>query len=77
MEEAIDLAFARPTTRRLWLHTCHFDSPQALPFYQRMGFKPYARAVEVFDDARLDGRLEAGAGPHVPLITDARHPDGA
>jgi hypothetical protein len=41
-----------------------------------MGFKPYARAVEVFDDARLDGRLDAGAGPHVPLITDGRRPDG-
>jgi GNAT superfamily N-acetyltransferase len=75
MEEAIDLAFGRPETRRLWLHTCHLDSPQALPFYQRMGFRPYARAVEVFDDARLDGRLEPDAGPHVPLIREARRPD--
>jgi GNAT superfamily N-acetyltransferase len=74
MEEAIALAFDRPSTRRLWLHTCHFDSPQALPFYMRMGFVPYARAVEVFDDARLDGRLEPEAGPHVPLIRDARSP---
>lgn len=76
MEEAIAMAFGRPQTRRLWLHTCHFDSPQALPFYQRMGFRPYARAVEVFDDARLDGRLEPDAGPHVPVIRTARLPDG-
>jgi GNAT superfamily N-acetyltransferase len=76
MEEGIAIAFARPDTRRLWLHTCHFDSPQALPFYQRMGFRPYARAVEVFDDARLDGRLEPDAGPHVPIIRAGRFPDG-
>jgi GNAT superfamily N-acetyltransferase len=74
MEEAIALAFARPGTARLWLHTCHFDSPQALPFYMRLGFAPFARAVEVFDDARLDGRLEAEAGPHVPVIREARLP---
>lgn len=76
MDQAIDMAFAKPTTRRLWLHTCHFDSPQALPFYQRMGFTPFARAVEVFDDIRLTGELEASAGPHVPLIRHARRPDG-
>lgn len=75
MDEAIRLAFARPATRRLWLHTCHFDSPQALPFYMRMGFAPYARAVEVFDDPRLIGRLDAGAGPHVPVINGARVPE--
>lgn len=75
MEQAISFAFSRAETRRLWLHTCHFDSPQALPFYMRMGFSPYARAVEVFDDPRLVGRLEPGAGPHVPVIRDARWPD--
>ncbi|WP_237154519.1 GNAT family N-acetyltransferase [Oryzibacter oryziterrae] len=76
MDQAIALAFDRPETKRLWLHTCHFDSPQALPFYQRMGFRPYARAVEVHDDPRLLGRLDPAAGPHVPLIADARWPDG-
>lgn len=75
MEEAIAIAFARPGLRRLWLHTCHFDSPQALPFYQRMGFRPYARAVEIFDDARLIGRLEEDAGWHVPVIRSGRRPD--
>lgn len=74
MDEAIARAFDRPGTRRLWLHTCHFDSPQALPFYMAMGFTPFARAVEVFDDPRLLGKLDAGAGPHVPVIANARLP---
>ncbi|WP_181701848.1 GNAT family N-acetyltransferase [Chthonobacter albigriseus] len=74
MDQAIRMAWSRPETKRLWLHTCHFDSPQALPFYLRMGFKPYARAVEVFDDARLLNKLDVGAGPHVPVIRDARLP---
>jgi GNAT superfamily N-acetyltransferase len=76
MEEAIALAFARAATRRLWLHTCHFDSPRALPFYQRLGFEPYARAVEVFDDGRLTGQVDLDAGPLVPIIRSARRPDG-
>jgi GNAT superfamily N-acetyltransferase len=76
MDRAIDLAFGAPATRRLWLHTCHLDSPQALPFYQRMGFSPYARAVEVFDDIRLTGGLDRSAGPHLPVIDAARRPDG-
>ncbi len=75
MEEAFRLAWRRPETRRLWVHTCHFDSPQALPFYMRMGFTPFARAVEVFDDARLIGKLDPSAGPHVPPIAAARRPD--
>lgn len=76
MDAAIAIAFSRPDTRRLWLHTCHLDSPQALAFYMHMGLRPYARAVEVLDDPRLDGRLPADAGPHVPLIADDRWPAG-
>ncbi|WP_026782106.1 GNAT family N-acetyltransferase [Pleomorphomonas koreensis] len=75
MREAIAIAFARPGVRRLWLHTCHFDSPQALPFYMHMGFVPYARAVEVHDDVRLLGRLGEDAGPHIPVIRNGRRPD--
>lgn len=77
MEEAVRIAFGRPQTRRLFVHTCHFDSPQALPFYMRMGFSPYARAVEVFDDARLIGRIDPSAAPQVPVIAAARRPEGA
>lgn len=76
MDQALRLAWSRPETRRVWLHTCHFDSPRALPFYMKMGFRPYARAVEVFDDARLIGRLDPAAGPHVPMIANARLPEG-
>jgi GNAT superfamily N-acetyltransferase len=75
MQQAIDIAFARPGVKRLWLHTCHFDSPQALPFYMHMGFMPYARAVEVHDDVRLLGQLDESAGPHVPMIRNGRRPD--
>lgn len=30
---------------RLWLHTCSFDAPQALDFYQRCGFKIYNQSI--------------------------------
>lgn len=75
MDRAIRMAFSRPQTRRLWLHTCHFDSPRALPFYQAMGFRPYARAVEVFDDPRLAGVVEPTSGPAIPVIRQGRLPD--
>lgn len=52
----------------LMVHTCSFDAPGALAFYQRMGFVPYANALEVFDDPRLDGTLPREAAGHVPLI---------
>ncbi len=53
---------------RVWLHTCHFDHPAAIPFYRRMGFSPWKFAIEVSRDPRLDGFLPREAGPHVPLI---------
>ena len=71
MNEAIALAWARPI-KRLWLHTCSFDHPGALGFYQRSGFQPYAFQVEVMDDPRLSGLLPRHAAPHVPLIDPAR-----
>ncbi|WP_117191083.1 GNAT family N-acetyltransferase [Rhizobium terrae] len=67
MNWAIEKAWARPI-RRFWVHTCHFDSAAALPFYQRSGFKPYALMVEVLDDPRLTGLVPRTASPHVPLI---------
>ncbi|OIO99671.1 MAG: hypothetical protein AUJ98_10425 [Bacteroidetes bacterium CG2_30_33_31] len=30
--------------KRLWLHTCNFDSKAALSFYQKSGFKIYKKA---------------------------------
>ncbi len=69
MNEAITIAFARPGMNRLWLHTCTGDSPQALQFYLRSGFKPFKRSIEVADDPRFKGVLDPSCAPHVPLLT--------
>ncbi len=53
---------------RLWLHTCHFDSPGASRFYERFGFKPISTAVEIMDDPRLNGILPRDLAPHIPLV---------
>lgn len=68
MNRAVALAWAHPI-RRFWLHTCTLDAPEALPFYVRSGFVPYARKVEVYDDPRLAGVLPRTAASQVPLIT--------
>jgi GNAT superfamily N-acetyltransferase len=67
MEETLDRAWTADV-RRVWLHTCTFDHPVALRFYQARGFRPYKLAIEVSDDPRLTGHLPATAGPHVALI---------
>ncbi len=78
--DAIGKGFARPfidallqrawsdSTSRVWVHTCTLDSPVALPFYVKCGFKPYKRAVEVADDPRLRGVLPSSVAPQVPII---------
>jgi GNAT superfamily N-acetyltransferase len=70
MNRAIAKAWAKPI-RRFWVHTCTFDHPGALGFYQASGFRPYAFAVEVMPDPRLTGHLPRSAAPHVPLISGA------
>ncbi|WP_105424469.1 GNAT family N-acetyltransferase [Neorhizobium tomejilense] len=67
MNWAIERAWAHPI-RRFWVHTCHFDHPAAMQFYQRSGFTPYALMVEVLDDPRLTGLAPRTTSPHVPLI---------
>lgn len=67
MNRALEKAWAREPSR-VFVHTCNLDHPQALAFYVRSGFVPYARAVEIADDPRLTGHLPRSAGPHVPLI---------
>jgi hypothetical protein len=52
----------------MWVHTCHFDHPSALAFYQRSGFRPYAVMVEVHPDPRLMGAMPKDASPQVPLV---------
>jgi GNAT superfamily N-acetyltransferase len=67
IDEGISMAWAEPITR-LWVHTCTFDSPDALPFYIRSGFTAYTRMVEFHDDPRLTGNLPRTATPQVPII---------
>lgn len=67
MSIAIARAWEKPITR-LWVHTCHFDHPNALGFYRRSGFTPYGLMVEIHDDPRLAGKLPRHASPHVALI---------
>jgi GNAT superfamily N-acetyltransferase len=67
IEAAIARVFAKPS-HRLWLHTCNFDHPGALAFYQRAGFQIYATGFEVMDDPRVAGLLPVAAAPHVPLV---------
>jgi GNAT superfamily N-acetyltransferase len=67
MNEALDRAWSQPISR-LWVHTCSFDHPAALGFYQRSGFRRYRVMVEVHRDPRLTGHLPRHASPVAPLI---------
>jgi GNAT superfamily N-acetyltransferase len=67
MNRALERAWSQAIAR-VWLHTCSFDHPNAPAFYQRAGFRPFRRQVEVADDPRLDGTLSREAAKHVPII---------
>lgn len=67
MNKAIAFAWSQ-NIERLWLHTCSLDHPNALAFYIRSGFSPYAFQVESQPDPRLTGHLPTDSAPHVPLI---------
>jgi GNAT superfamily N-acetyltransferase len=67
MNRALELAWAEPI-RRFSVNTCTLDSPAALAFYQRSGFTPFRRQIEIADDPRLGGILPRSAGKHVPII---------
>jgi GNAT superfamily N-acetyltransferase len=67
MNRALERAWASAPWR-VFVHTCNFDHPQAVAFYMRSGFVPYARAIEIADDPRLTGDLPRDAAPQVPLI---------
>jgi GNAT superfamily N-acetyltransferase len=67
MNRALELAWSRPVSR-VWVHTCTLDHPSALAFYQRSGFRPFRRQIEITDDPRLDGTLRRSAAKHVPII---------
>jgi GNAT superfamily N-acetyltransferase len=67
MNRALELAWSR-SINRVWLHTCTFDHPAALAFYQRSGFRPFRRQIEVADDPRLTGAVSRTVARHVPII---------
>jgi GNAT superfamily N-acetyltransferase len=67
MNRALELAWFRPIGR-VWVHTCTFDHPAALAFYQRSGFRAFRRQIEVADDPRLDGVAPRDVARHVPII---------
>ena len=71
MEAVLDRAWS-PEVRRVWLHTCTFDHPAAIPFYLARGFTPWKYAIEVSDDPRLSGFLPLEAAPHVPVIVPTK-----
>ena len=67
MNRALELAWSRPV-QRVWVHTCTLDHPSALAFYQRSGFRPFRRQIEIADDPRLDGTAPRNAATRVPII---------
>ena len=67
MNRALELAWARDIGR-VWVHTCTLDHPSAVAFYQRSGFRPFRRQIEIADDPRLDGTAPRNAARHVPII---------
>ena len=67
MNRALELSWSRPVTR-VWVHSCTFDHPSALAFYQRSGFRPFRRQIEVADDPRLDGTAPRDVARHLPII---------
>jgi GNAT superfamily N-acetyltransferase len=67
MNRTLELAWSRDVAR-IWLHTCTFDHPSALAFYQRSGFRPFRRQILVGDDPRLDGTASHDVARHVPII---------
>ena len=67
MNRALERAWSRPVTR-FWVHTCTFDHPAAVAFYQRSGFRAFRRQIEIADDPRLNGIAPRGVATHVPII---------
>jgi GNAT superfamily N-acetyltransferase len=69
MNRAIERAWSRaPGISRFWVHTCSTDHPEALAFYIRSGFVPYARGIECYPDPRLEGLLGRDAAPQIPIL---------
>ena len=72
MAHALRIGWAGGETKRAigrgWVHTCDLDHPSALGFYQREGFRPFERAVEIYPDPRAAGLYPPETAPRVPLL---------
>jgi GNAT superfamily N-acetyltransferase len=68
MASMLARAWAEPGVERVWLHTCTLDDPNALAFYRRQGFVPYARQVEILRDPRVAGLFAPDVADHAPVI---------
>jgi GNAT superfamily N-acetyltransferase len=67
MNRALSKAWTEDVAR-VWVHTCTYDHPGAVAFYQRSGFVVYKTAIEVCDDPRLNGKMRREAAPHVVML---------
>ncbi|WP_341533757.1 GNAT family N-acetyltransferase [Polymorphobacter fuscus] len=67
MAHALRMAWV-PAVKRVWVHTCDLDHPAALGFYQRHGFVPFERAVEIYPDPRATGLYARDVAPGIPLL---------
>lgn len=45
----------RRRPQRVWVHTCNFDHPRALAFYERAGFVRFKQESKSISDPRIDG----------------------
>ncbi|MCX7356267.1 MAG: GNAT family N-acetyltransferase [Alphaproteobacteria bacterium] len=52
----VDAAW-RYEPKRLWVHSCNFDHPEALRAYQRAGFTPFDQETIVIEDPRVSGLI--------------------
>lgn len=77
MAMALQLGWARVGIKRLWVHTCTLDGPNALAFYLRSGFKAYQRQLETFPDPRITGLIPRDAAPQIPIIEGRFAPKAA
>lgn len=68
MALAQDRAFSRGANL-MTVHTCSLDDPRALTFYQKAGFTPVKRGVEIFADPRLGGPHDPETAPQIPCLT--------
>lgn len=67
MAHALRMAW-RDGITRVWVHTCDLDHPAALGFYQRQGFAPFERGVEIYPDPRATGLYGPEIAPRVPIL---------